>query len=326
MKRKEFIKRAAASVGSMAIAYTAIGKGLEKGLGLGQAYRSVGRIVPAFIARPAPTLTVNRTLPFGRENYIIDPFVMLDHFGPKKVKPGEGIGVGPHPHRGFEPVTFMFEGHVEHKDSLGNTGLLDSGGVQWMTSGSGIVHSEDMCKRYEGEGGMLHGIQLWVNLPAKNKMASPGYQNIQVGDIPVTTLQEGKVTVKVVAGEGFSKKGPARTFTPILAFMIRMQPGTRLEVPAPTHYNAFTQLLTGSLLVNGQVISGSNLVMYQNDAAQVMLEVPAESETEAEILFLAGQPINEPVFSYGPFVMNSREEIEAAYRDYQEGKMGAITH
>ncbi|MEM7039395.1 MAG: pirin family protein, partial [Bacteroidota bacterium] len=269
------------------------------------------------------TLTVMRTLPYG-QNGTIDPFIMLDHFGPKHVKPGQGIGVNPHPHRGFEPVTFLFEGHVEHRDSLGNTGRLDSGGIQWMTSGSGIIHAEDMCKNYTGEGGILHGVQLWVNLPRRHKMTDPGYQNITKESMPVVETEEGKIRVTIAAGEIFGKKGPAKTFTPITALMIRMEPGQSLEIPLPVHHNAFFQLLSGRVIVNGRPIHGSHLIRFNNDGRLAFLSSDPMADGPTEILLLAGEPINEPVYQYGPFVMSSRAEIEAAYRDYQEGKMGHL--
>lgn len=328
MKRSEFIRRALVAAGGVGIAMHSMGSALDEAerlASLANPHRSIGRIIPAWEVNVAPTLRVKRTLPF-QNNMVVDPFILLDHFGPKHVKQGEGVGVPPHPHRGFEPVTFMFDGHVEHKDSLGNTGLLDSGGIQWMTSGRGIVHSEDIGKRYAKQGGRLHGIQLWVNLPKANKMTDPGYQNITKDKIPtVSPSMVNGVKMSIVAGELFGTKGPAKTFTPIMAVMITMEPGQSVEIPVPVNYNAFIQLLDGSITANGKTITGSNLVLFNNDGAKVKLETPAGSKP-TDILLLGGKPINEPIVQYGPFVMNSMDEIQQAYADYQAGKMGRIDH
>ena len=325
VNRKEFIQRSAATVAGMAISLNSMGKistDAERFLLAQNPLRTVGKIYPSKSVKVAPTLDVMRSLPIGR-GMVIDPFVMLDHFGPVYIKDPNGIGVPPHPHRGFEPVTFLFDGHVEHKDSLGNTGLLDAGGVQWMTSGKGIVHSEDMAKRYKN-GGFLHGIQLWVNLPKDKKMVEPGYQNITKEMIPTVKCENGKARIQVVAGDIFDVKGPTSTFTPIIALMIELDPGTKLEIPVPVHYNSFLQLLEGNIMVEGQKVTGSNLVLYNNDGAKALVESDPSNTKPTKILFMAGEPINEPVVMYGPFVMNSKEEIEAAYADYRAGKMGTI--
>lgn len=325
MKRRKFIKQTAAGVAGMSIALSSIGQILNEAdqIAFGnETIRSLKQIIPAKQVQVAPTLSVGRTLPIGQGG-TIDPFILLDHFGPVHVSQGEGIGVPPHPHRGFEPVTFLFDGHVEHKDSMKNTGKLDAGGIQWMTAGKGIVHSEDMAKRFGPEGGTLHGIQLWVNLPKKDKMADPGYQIITKDIIPEVKLK-GNSTVKVVAGEFSGKKGPTKTFTPIMALMIELDPGAKITVPVPVHYNAFFQTLTGSYQVGKQKITGSNLVFFKSDGQNAVIQAAEDSTGPNQVLFLAGEPINEPVYQYGPFVMNSREEIQQAYADYQQGKMGTI--
>lgn len=326
MDRKEFLKRSVVAGAGLGIGLHSIAKVVdtaERALAQANQHRSIAQIVASSKARPAPTLTVNRSLPFGR-NGIVDPFIMLDHFGPKHVKPGQGLGVSPHPHRGFEPITFLFEGHVEHRDSLGNTGRLEGGGVQWMTSGKGIIHAEDMCKNFSGEGGILHGVQLWVNLPRKDKMADPGYQDIPATDIPFVALHHGKSWAKVVAGKAFDVEGPAKTFTPITAIMLSLSPGESVEIDLPTHHNAFFQILSGSMEVAGKTVKGSHLVLFQNDGRSAKLTCSSNAKEASELLFLAGEPINEPVYQYGPFVMNSQEEIQQAYDDYQNGLMGHL--
>lgn len=326
MKRRQFVKRSLLATAGLGISLSSMGRILtraERALLAENHLRSIGDIIPAVRSQVAPTLSVMRTLPIGR-NVVIDPFILLDHFGPVHVKPGQGIGVGAHPHRGFEPVTFLFDGHVEHKDSLGNIGRLDGGGIQWMTSGKGIIHAEDMANRFTGDGGILHGVQLWVNLPKDKKMVKPGYQQFNAHEIPEYTFNNGKVHAKLAAGEIFGQKGPTSTFTPIIAAMISMAPDQKIEIPVPVHYNCFFQLLSGAIVINGRSISGSHLIRYNNDGSHAYIETDAQASGKTELLFLAGEPINEPVVQYGPFVMNSQAEIIQAFKDYEAGKMGSI--
>jgi redox-sensitive bicupin YhaK (pirin superfamily) len=182
-------------------------------------YRNIAKLVKATEERVAPNLVVRRPLPAHDVDYI-DPFLLLDHMGPRVIKAGEEGGVPDHPHRGFEPVTFLFEGVVEHKDSQGNHSKISDGDVQWMTAGSGIIHSERMAKELTEKGGTFHGVQLWVNLPAKDKMTKPSYQNIRSETIPV--VEKEGIAIRVIAGELFDKKGPAKTHSPVLALHIKM--------------------------------------------------------------------------------------------------------
>jgi redox-sensitive bicupin YhaK (pirin superfamily) len=281
-------------------------------------YRNIAKLVKATEERVAPNLVVRRPLPAHDVDYI-DPFLLLDHMGPRIIKAGEGGGVPDHPHRGFEPVTFLFEGVVEHKDSQGNHSKISGGDVQWMTAGSGIIHSEKIAREFTEKGGTFHGVQLWVNLPAKDKMTKPGYQNIRSETIPV--VEKEGIAIRVIAGELFDKKGPAKTHSPVLALHIRMEDGSKAEIPVASDHNAFYYVLGGQVKLQDSEFAGSGeLVLFEREQGGVGIEASAETE----VLFLTGKPLNEPVVSYGPFVMNSQEEIGQAINDYRSGKMGRI--
>lgn len=326
MKRKEFIKRSVLGVGGMAISVSSMGQIInetQRFFAGNRIYRSLKQIIQGQMVNVSPTLRVNRTLPFNGR-MVIDPFLMIDHFGPIHVKPGKGVGVPPHPHRGFEPVTFMFEGHLEHRDSLGNVDRLDSGGIQWMTSGKGIIHAEDIAKNYTGNGGIMHGVQLWVNLPKKDKMTDPGYQNITRESIPRIELGKQGSFAQIVAGKAFDSSGPASTFSPIKALMLELEPGLPFELEVPVHFNAFVQVLDGAIEVDGKTAKKGQLAFFENDGRSIYFKTPEGLDKRTHLLLLAGEPINEPVYMYGPFVMNSREEINQAYEDYRTGKMGYL--
>jgi redox-sensitive bicupin YhaK (pirin superfamily) len=315
MKRTQFLK-------IMAIGVPVISSSIGRVFAQNQLPRSVRKVYTAANTRVSAELSVRRSLPITGLKYA-DPFVMLDHFGPVEMKPGEGAFVPPHPHRGFEPVTFLFEGQAEHKDSLGNHAVLNAGDVQWMTSGRGIVHQEDMGKNFKSDTTRLNGIQLWVNLPKKDKFTQPKYQEISAKQMPTFKEDRGNVRVQVVAGDIFGTKGPASTFSPINAFMIQIKPGGKLDVPVPKHWTAFTHILEGSIdLDNGKTAKEGQLALFENNGEFIPLRGTAGHETK--LIFLAGEPLNEPVFSYGPFVMNTRQEINQAYMDYKAGKMGRI--
>jgi len=283
-----------------------------------KAYRNVAKIIRATEEQVAPNLAVRRPLPAQDLDYI-DPFLLLDHMGPRVIRAGEEGGVPDHPHRGFEPVTFLFEGVVEHKDSQGNHSKISGGDVQWMTAGSGIIHSERMAKELTEKGGTFHGVQLWMNLPAKDKMTKPGYQNIRSETIPVVE-REG-VGIRVIAGEILGKKGPAKTHSPVLALHIKMEKDSEAEIPVNSDHNAFYYVLDGQVkLGKGQSAEPGQLVLFEREQGAIRIEASAKTG----ILFLAGKPLNEPVASYGPFVMSSQEEIRQAINDYRSGKMGRI--
>ncbi|MEL6864851.1 MAG: pirin family protein [Bacteroidota bacterium] len=253
---------------------------------------------------------------------IISPFLLLHHFGPTKVLPGQDpLDVAPHPHRGFEPITFLYQGGITHKDSRGNIGDLVGGDVQWMTSGMGIVHSERASRTFLEEGGVMEGIQLWVNLPSEKKMMQPRYQDIKSADIPSISEGEGKVQIRVVAGEYKGQRGPADTQTPIIALQIEMKAGGQTNIQLPKHFNAFAYLLSGEVIAN-QTETARSEQMIQFDPLGTAIHLSAQSDSR--ILLMAGQAIDEPLAQYGPFVMNTQTEILEAMRDYQMGKMGML--
>ncbi len=281
-------------------------------------YRSVAHITQAEhlsmgkteVKQPLPTVRVEQ----------VDPFLLLHHFGPTTVEPGaDPLDVGPHPHRGFEPVTFLYSGGIRHKDSRGNEGLLRSGDVQWMTAGMGIIHSERASREFMETGGVMEGIQLWVNLPQKHKMAQPAYQDIKAEQIPPITEDGGKVSLRLAAGQYKGQQGPARTFTPILALQAELRPEGYTEIEIPENFNALIYILHGEIQLNENFsYEGETMLQFKNDGAGFSLR--ARKDTQA--LILAGEPIGEPVAQWGPYVMNTQSEIMQAMRDYQMGKMG----
>jgi quercetin 2,3-dioxygenase len=280
-------------------------------------HRSAARVVRSHPAQPAPGLDVLRPFPGPQLDYA-SPFLMLDHFGPDRIKPGDEGGLNPHPHRGFETVTFLLQGAMEHHDSSGGHGLLNPGSVQWMTAGSGIVHAEYREKEFARTGGILEGVQLWLNLPRKYKMETPHYQDLQPDRIPVVKFEGGEV--RVVAGEVLGTKGPAVSYTPVIAARVSLKAGARVELRAPSGHNAYLYAVSGSGSAGGAQFGATQLVEFRSDGEVV--EVKAVEALEA--LFLAGEPIDEPVVSWGPFVMNTREEIIQARDDYLAGRMGRL--
>jgi redox-sensitive bicupin YhaK (pirin superfamily) len=255
----------------------------------------------------------------------VDPFLLLDHLGPVTWGPGEGIGAPDHPHRGFETVTYLLSGGFQHKDSAGHAGKLNPGDVQWMTAGSGVVHSELPSDEFMRDGGVMHGFQIWVNLPARDKLMKPYYQEIPSSGIPTATNADGKVAVRVIAGQSLGQSAVIETRTPIYFLHFTIQPGGQVVQKIPAGYNALVYLISGSVQVGKESKTAHEGQMAQlGDGDSVRLAVAGDAATAADLLLLAGQPLNEPVARYGPFVMNTREEIEQAYRDYQSGRMGSI--
>ena len=254
-----------------------------------------------------------------------DPFLLLDHLGPVTWGPGEGIGAPDHPHRGFETVTYLLSGGFQHKDSAGHAGKLAPGDVQWMTAGSGVVHSELPSDDFMRDGGVMHGFQIWVNLPARDKMIKPRYQEIPASGVPVAVSADGKVKVRVVAGESLGKSAVIETRTPIYYLHFTMQPGGDVVQNVPSGYNALLYLISGELQAGKEQKRVREGQMAQlGDGETVTLAVAADAGSSADLLLLAGQPLNEPVARYGLFVMNTEAEIRQAFRDYQSGRMGKI--
>lgn len=252
----------------------------------------------------------------------MDPFLMLDYAGPIEFAPTDHPkGVGEHPHRGFETVTIAYQGAVSHRDSTGSSGVIYPGDVQWMTAASGVVHEEMHEREFARKGGAFEMVQLWVNLPAAHKMSKPGYQAITSAQIPTVSFGEG-ATARVIAGEVLGTKGAAQTFTPLNVLDVRLTEGASGELPLPAGHNASIILLRGAVTVNGtRVDEEARLVLLSNEGSVVKLEAAKESL----ILVLTGQPINEPVASYGPFVMNTQAEIVEAINDYRAGRMGRLS-
>lgn len=252
----------------------------------------------------------------------VNPFLMLDYAGPSEFKPSGKIpGVGQHPHRGFETVTIAYQGAVGHRDSAGNSGVIYPGDVQWMTAASGVVHEEMHEHEFARKGGTFEMIQLWVNLPRAYKMSKPGYQAIASDRIPVIELGSGG-QARVIAGELNGTNGPAHTFTPINVFDITVKAGGRVEIPLPEGHNAAVVLRKGDVSINGgKSLTGEARIATLSTAGD---GVTIEAKEDSALLVLSGEPIAEPVASYGPFVMNTREELAQAIEDYKAGKMGQL--
>jgi redox-sensitive bicupin YhaK (pirin superfamily) len=250
----------------------------------------------------------------------ISPFLLMDYGGPAMFTPSEHIrGVGEHPHRGFETVTMVYSGEVEHRDSAGGGGRIGPGDIQWMTAASGLVHEEKHGKNFAKKGGLFEMVQLWVNLPAKDKMAKPRYQGITAASTPKVELEAG--SVRVIAGELQGAKGPALTFTPINLWDVRLKAGKELSLAMPRGHTSLVFVLRGIVgLGSGETLEEAELAVLSREEAEFTLR----SETDAIVLVLGGLPINEPIVGYGPFVMNTMEEIRQAFQDFEAGKMGQI--
>jgi hypothetical protein len=255
----------------------------------------------------------------------VDPFLLLDHLGPVTWGPGEGIGAPDHPHRGFETVTYLLSGEMQHKDSAGHSGSLRPGDVQWMTAGAGVVHSELPSDAFMKNGGTLQGFQVWVNLPARDKMMMPRYQDIPASRIPEATSADGKAKVRVIAGESLGQSAVIETHTPILYLHFTLQHGAEITQPVPENFNALAYVIRGELRAGdeGRLVREGQMASFGGGDA-VRLAVDDKATEPADLLLLAGQPLNEPVERYGPFVMNTRQEIVQAIRDYNEGRLGKI--
>ncbi len=252
----------------------------------------------------------------------LSPFLLLDYGAPREFPPTANArqGVGPHPHRGFETVTIAFQGSVAHHDSTGKGGVIRPGDVQWMTAASGILHREYHEEDWARKGGTMQMAQIWVNLPRAHKMDSPGYQAITADRIGVVTLPNGAGTVRVIAGEYLGVRGPAKTFTPVTMLDIRLAAGGRADFDVPPRHNAGLLVMRGEISVNGEAASENEFVVFANAGERIAVE----AKSDAQLLLLAGEPIDEPVVSYGPFVMNTEGEIRQAMLDFQSGKFGKL--
>ncbi len=250
------------------------------------------------------------------------PFLMLDYAGPMHFDPAtRARGVGEHPHRGFETVTLVYQGEVEHRDSTGAGGRIGPGDVQWMTAGAGIVHQEFHSEEFTRSGGMFEAVQLWVNLPAQHKTTPPGYQTLLKAAIPVVDLPQGAGSVRVMAGEYAGQRGPARTFTPIDMWELSLRAECNVTLNLPAGRNAMWVVLRGTAQINGEAVAHeAQLVLLGREGS----EVHVQARQDATVLLLSGEPIDEPLVGYGPFVMSTQDEIEQAIRDFQSGQFGRI--
>ena len=253
----------------------------------------------------------------------MSPFLMLDYAGPAEfASTTERKGVGSHPHRGFETVTIVYEGEVAHKDSTGQGGIIGPGDVQWMTAGSGILHEEFHSEDFAKNGGTLNMVQLWVNLPAKLKMTKPGYQAILDKQIPMIDLKDGSGQARIIAGELDGHQGPARTFTPMHVIDLKLRKGST-RLPVPEGWNASLVVLKGAIEAGeGVVAKDAQMLMFSNQGQDIQVNVLEDSIA----LLLGGEPIDEPIVGYGPFVMNTKEEIAQAMQDFNSGSFGRIAH
>ena len=248
------------------------------------------------------------------------PFLMLDYAAPTRFEPTtERRGVGQHPHRGFETVTIVYAGEVEHRDSTGKGGVIGRGDVQWMTAGGGILHEEFHSTEYARRGGPFEMVQLWVNLPKKDKMAAAGYQGITDAQIPAVALPGGAGTLRVIAGDYDGHRGPASTFSPINVWDVRLGAGKTIALPQPEGWTTLVVVLAGTVQLNGEtVLRPAQMATLSTTGTGVTIEASGD----AKVLLLAGEPIDEPVVGYGPFVMNSEQEIHQAIADFNGGKFG----
>jgi redox-sensitive bicupin YhaK (pirin superfamily) len=306
--------------------------------------RTVRRVLPSVETLEGAGFLVHRPFPTSALDHF-DPFLLLDEMGPMDLGPGQARGAPDHPHRGFETVTYLLSGQMEHGDSRGNRGRLGPGDVQWMTAGSGVVHSERPGVDFAARGGRMHGFQLWVNLPRRDKMMAPRYQEVPAAKIPVARSADGTATVRVIAGESLGAHAVIDTRTPISYFDVELRPGGVLEQPLEADHNAFVYVFeagerrvgveaersegaTPRKGIEGSGLFGAErtparpheLVLFRNDGAIARLEAPADSPLRA--LLVAGRPLDEPVARAGPFVMNTRAEVVQAFEDFQTGRLG----
>ena len=285
--------------------------------------RPVARVFTAAQTQEGAGFHVNRPFP-TRMMMDFDPFLLLDEMGPMQVSPGEAKGAPDHPHRGFETVTYLLAGEMEHRDSQGHAGKLTPGDVQWMTAGAGVIHSEMPSQAFQTHGGTMHGFQLWVNLPSTDKMMTPRYQELPASDIPHATSADGKTSVRVIAGEALGTRAVIETRTPILYQHFTLQPQASLDHPVPADFNVFAYVIDGEGHFGAEATPAKThqMVVFGNDGASIGMR--NDSDQPLSFLLIGGKPLGEPVARYGPFVMNTESEIRQAILDFQAGRMGRI--
>jgi redox-sensitive bicupin YhaK (pirin superfamily) len=284
--------------------------------------RQVARVVQAHRQLEGGGFVVRRPFPVPGLS-LVDPFLLLDEMGPAEYAPGEALGAPDHPHRGFETVTYMLDGEFEHEDSAGHKGRLGAGDVQWMTAGDGIVHSEMPSARIRREGGRVHGFQLWINLPARDKRMAPRYQELPRAQLPVAQSADGKARVRLIAGEALGSHAVIETRTPMGLSDWTLEPGADVTQRVPAGHTGLVYVFGGRALVAGQpVVDGQLAILGEGDA--VRLGASPAAPGPARLLVLHGAPLGEPVARYGPFVMNTGREVEEALEDFRAGRLGQI--
>ena len=292
------------------------------------AWRPVHKVVTAIRTLEGEGFEVRRPFP-GPVNFIeADPFLLLDHMGGSELAPYEAKGAPDHPHRGFETVTYMLDGQLEHRDSTGGGGIIFGGDTQWMTAGAGIVHSEMPTHEIYTKGGVMHGVQLWVNLPRSSKLVTPRYQDLTGEGLTLLSSHDGASLIRLIAGDLAGHKGPGQTYTPITYLHASVAPGAELRLPWRQDFSSMGYVLQGegrAGIENVPFSEGRFVLFGEGDAVIVRARDPQPTTTRPlELLLLGVRPIREPIAHYGPFVMNTREEILTAIEDYQTGRMGSI--
>ncbi len=295
--------------------------------------RSVSAARPVVSVTTAPSGFEGEGFPVHRafagvDRRYLDPFIHMDQMGEVEYAPGEPKGTPWHPHRGFETVTYMIDGTFQHQDSIGGGGLITNGDTQWMTAGGGILHIEAPPEELVASGGLFHGIQLWVNLPKADKMIAPRYQDIGSSHVALLTSPDGGALFRVIAGELGGHAGPGSTHSPMTMVHATLSPGARVEIPWRSEFNALVYVLGGRGTVGDEghaVDSGRLAVFGDGDSLTITAAAEQESRTPSlDVLILGGRPIREPVYAYGPFVMNTKEEVAQAFEDYQAGRLGSV--
>lgn len=286
--------------------------------------REPTRIVTAHRQLEGGGFVVRRPVP-TRGLAHVDPFLMIDEMGPVDYAPGEAVGAPDHPHRGFETISYILAGEVEHEDSAGHRGVLGAGDVQWMTAAAGIVHSEMPSRRLQREGGRVHGFQIWVNLPARLKLSRPRYQEVPAARIPQARSADGLAEVRVIAGEALGARAVIDTLTPVVFQDWRLEPGADVTTPIAADHQVIVYVFGGAVALGDgarEVRDGQLAILGAGDVVRLRAASPGDG---ARLLLLAGVPIGERVVQHGPFVMNTEQEILRAIRDYQSGRLGEIT-
>jgi quercetin 2,3-dioxygenase len=282
--------------------------------------RSLARVIPAVATLEGGGFLVHRPLP-TRSVEQVDPFLLLDEMGPMEHGPGEAEGAPDHPHKGFELVTYLLAGEMEHLDSHGNHGILRAGDAQYMLGGAGLVHSEMPSEAFLRTGGRRHGFQIWVNLPMADKMLAPSYKDVPAATIPVVRPADG-VTARVLAGEVFGVRGPVHTVTPWSYVHVTLAPGARVEQPVPRDWTATAYVFGGAGSIGAREVRRGDYAVFADDGDAIALENTGTEPLDA--LLLCARPIAEPMVRYGPFVMNSIDEIQRAFEDFRAGRFGEI--